>query len=116
VEFGLVSWLSIWRFVISGLVLVGISSCVIRDRRLEIDFKEVKIGMSLQDAERLMGSPSWNSDCESGPLPETRKPANCARELGYAATLAWTGFAPEWWIVWLGADGAVIRTAKIVSP
>jgi hypothetical protein len=102
--------------VIVGLPIIGISSCIIRDDQLDRDFKAVTTGISSQEIERIMGSPSWNSDCSHGRLPEVRRPANCTRELGYSVTLAWTGFAPMWWVVWLGADGTVIRTAKIVSP
>jgi hypothetical protein len=110
-----------WRkfvmpLVIVGLPIIGVSSCIIRDDRLDRDFKAITTGMSSQEIERIMGSPSWNSDCGDGRLPEIRKPTNCTRELGYSTTLAWTGFAPMWWVVWLGTDGTVIRTAKIVSP
>ena len=110
-----------WRtgitlFLIVALPAIGVAACVVRDDRLDDYFQAVTDGMSSQDVERIMGKPSWNGDCRHGPLPEVNKPANCARELGYAATLAWTGFMPMWWIVWIGPEGTVIRTAKIVSP
>jgi hypothetical protein len=102
--------------LIVGLPIAGVSSCIIRDDQLDSNFRAVVAGMSSLEIERIMGSPSWDSDCGHGRLPEVRKPANCTRELGYSATLAWTGFAPMWWVVWIGTDGAVVRTAKIVSP
>jgi hypothetical protein len=109
-------WRKFVPIVILGLPVIGVTSCIVRDDRLDTDFKAVEAGMTLRDVERTIGSPSWNSDCGHGRLPEVSKPANCAKELGYSATLAWTGFAPMWWVVWLGTDGMVIRTAKIVSP
>jgi hypothetical protein len=102
--------------LIVALAVVGVSSCTIRDNSLDRNFRTVTTGMSMQEAERIMGTPSWDGDCGHGRLPEISKPRNCTRELGYSATLAWTGFLPEWWLVWLGADGRVVRTAKIVSP
>ena len=101
--------------VIMGLPIIGVFSCIVRDNRLDVEFKAVTTGMSLERVERTMGSPSWNSDCGQK-LPEISKPANCVRELGFSSTFAWTGFVPMWWVVWLGPDGTVIRTAKIVSP
>ena len=110
-----------WRkfvvpIAIIGLPAIGVSSCIVRDDRLDTEFKAVKTGMSLQEVERTMGSPAWNSDCGQGQLTGIGRPANCAGELGYSSTLAWTGLTPMWWVVWLGTDGTVIGTAKIVSP
>jgi hypothetical protein len=102
--------------LIAGLPIVGVSSCIMRDDQLDSNFRTVVPGMTALDVERITGSPSWDSDCGHGPLPEVGKPAGCTRELGYSGTLAWTGFAPMWWVAWLGTDGTVIRTAKIVSP
>jgi hypothetical protein len=102
--------------LIIGLPIAGVSSCIIRDGQLDRNFRAVAPGMSSLEIELIMGSPFWDSDCGHGLLQEVRKPAHCIRELGYSATLAWTGFAPMWWVVWLGTDGTVIRTAKIVSP
>jgi hypothetical protein len=102
--------------VILGLPVIGVTSCILRDHRLDADFKAVTTKMSLQEVAQIMGSPSWNSDCSPGQLPEVRRPANCAREHGYSASLAWTGFEPMWWIIWFGTDGTVIHSAKIVSP
>src|SRR5262249_33822158 len=102
--------------LIVGLPIIGVSLCIIRDDQLDRNFRAVAPGMSSPEIVRIMGSPSWDSDCGHARLPEVRKPANCTRELGYSATLARTGFAPMWWLVWLGTGGVVIRTAKIVSP
>lgn len=109
-------WRKIVPVVIVGLPVVSVTSCILRDHRLDTDFKAITTKMSLQEVAQIMGPPSWNSDCGYGRLPEVRKPPSCARELGYSASLAWTGFAPMWWVVWFGTDGTVIRSAKIVSP
>lgn len=110
-----------WRKIIAPVVIVAlpvvsVTSCTLRDLRLDTDFMAVTTKMSFQEVGHIMGSPSWNSDCSRGRLPEVPTPANCARELGYSASLAWTGFAPMWWVVWFGTDGTVIHSAKIVSP
>jgi hypothetical protein len=102
--------------LIVGFPIVGVSLCIVRDDRLDRNFRAVTPGMSSQEIERIMGSASWDRDCDRGRLPEVRKPANCTRELGYSATLAWTGFVPSWWVVWLRTEGTVVTTAKITSP
>ena len=102
--------------LIIGIPLIGASSCSIRDDRLDTTFNAITTGMSSQQIDRIMGSPSWKTDCEHGRLPEISKPTNCATELGYSATLAWTGFYPRWWLVWFGPEGKVIGSAKITSP
>ena len=102
--------------LIIGLPIIGVSSCIIRDDQLDRNFQAVKPGMSAAEVKQNMGSPSWDSDGGNGWLPKIGSSTKCVRELGYSATMAWTGFAPMWWVMCIGPDDTVIRTAKIVSP
>ena len=80
--------------LIVGLPIAGVFACIIRDDQLDRNFRAVAPGMSAPEIERIMGSPSWDSDCGHSLPPEVGKPAHCIRELGYSGTLTWTRLVP----------------------
>src|ERR1700674_3524654 len=85
------------------LPAAGIAYCTIRDGRLDANFKSVSLCMSPEQVVDTMGTPSWDGKC--GTRPMTTLPLDCARELGYADTLA--PLTPGYWLIWFGRDGRV---------
>jgi hypothetical protein len=102
----------IYALVAVALPALAISWCAARDNRLEANFGRLMPGMSAEDVIRVMGRPSWDGPC--GAKMPAGMPNGCAREIGYAVSLA--PIVPSYYLIWFAKDGRVVETAPISSP
>jgi hypothetical protein len=96
------------------ITIAGASYAGVRhDDRLQRDYGNVQVGMSVDAAQHILGKPSWQGQCDGYDHVGGYSP-NCASKLLYRSAFA--PLKPVYWVVELDRRGRVISSALEASP
>lgn len=107
---------AIWAIVflfICGAALLGlfVSFSIDRDAKISRDIAFITPGLPAGEAVRLLGTPSWRSQC--GSRFPYKQNANCVEELVYSSSLSF--IIPSYHVIEVGQDGRVLSVGLIQS-
>lgn len=103
-----------WLIVVAVVAVIGAAVYAgnRHDDRMWRDYKRVQPGMTVRQAEAVLGKPSWQDRC--GTKFPYGHDKGCLIELGYRSAFA--PLNPLYWVVEVDARQRVISSDWIASP